>query len=87
MPLVWIKHFNALIDNKPFFDQIVTNKQEINWEVVDMSRSNDYLYCQKYCKTNGIDLSQQIIFFNWNSLHARPNSQYEVQSFKKKKHS
>ena len=28
MPLVEIKDFNALIDNKPFFDQPVKNKQE-----------------------------------------------------------
>ena len=29
MPLVEIKDFNALIDNKPFFDQLVKNKQEV----------------------------------------------------------
>ena len=28
MSLVEIKDFNALIDNKPFFDQLVENKQE-----------------------------------------------------------
>ena len=28
MPLVEIKDFDALIDNKPFFDQPVKNKQE-----------------------------------------------------------
>ena len=28
MALVEIKDFNALIDNKPIFDQPVTNKQE-----------------------------------------------------------
>ena len=28
MPLVEIKGFNALIDNKPFFDWPVKNKQE-----------------------------------------------------------
>ena len=27
-PLVQIKHFNALMHNKPFFDQPVKNKQE-----------------------------------------------------------
>ena len=26
------------------------------------------------------------LFFNWDSLHARLNSQYEARSFKKKKH-
>ena len=28
MPSVEIKYFNALIDNKPFFDQPIKNKQE-----------------------------------------------------------
>ena len=28
MPLVEIEDFNALIDDKPFFDQLVKNKQE-----------------------------------------------------------
>ena len=28
MPLVQIEDFNALIDDKPFFDQLVKNKQE-----------------------------------------------------------
>ena len=28
MPLIEIKDFSALIDNKPFFDQPVKNKQE-----------------------------------------------------------
>ena len=28
MPLVEIKDFNALVNNKPFFDQPVKNKQE-----------------------------------------------------------
>ena len=28
MPLLEIKAFNALIDNKPFFDQQVKNRQE-----------------------------------------------------------
>ena len=42
MPLVEIKDFNALIDNKPFFDQPVKNKQEANEKVVHMSRNNDH---------------------------------------------
>ena len=29
MPLVEIKNFNALIGNKPFFDQLVKNIQEV----------------------------------------------------------
>ena len=39
--LVEIKDFNALIDNKPFFDQHV-KKQEACEKLVEMSRNNDY---------------------------------------------
>ena len=49
MLLVEIKVFNALIDNKPFFDQPVKNKQEA-YEKLDLSR-----------KTN-TSISQQINF-------------------------
>ena len=41
MPLVEIKDFNALIDNKPFFDQPAKNKQEASEELVEMSRNDD----------------------------------------------
>ena len=40
--LVEIKDFNALIDNKPFFDQHV-KKQEAYEKLVEMSRNNDYI--------------------------------------------
>ena len=60
MPLVEIKDFNELIDNKPFFDQPVKNKQEAYKKLVKMSRNDYYttglLY--KY-KLIGIDLSRQ----------------------------
>ena len=67
MPLAEIKYFNALIDNKPFFDQPVKNKQEENEKLIEMSRSNDYttrnllyyLYHQNYYKLIGTDLSRQ----------------------------
>ena len=63
MPLVEIKDFNALTDNKPFFDQSAKNKQEL----IEMSRNNDfttgnlldYLYHQDYHKLVGLDLSRQ----------------------------
>ena len=42
MPLVEIKDFNALIDNKLLFDQPVKNKQEAYEKLVEMSRNNDY---------------------------------------------
>ena len=39
MPLVEIKDFNALIDNKPFFDPPVKNKQEAHEKLVEMLRN------------------------------------------------
>ena len=42
MPLVEIKYFNALIDNKPFFDQPVKKEQEVYEKFVEMSTNNDY---------------------------------------------
>ena len=56
MPLVEIKDFNVLIDNKPFFDQPVKSKQEGYEKLIEMSRNDDYttgnlldyLYHQKY---------------------------------------
>ena len=42
MPLVEIKDFNALIENKPFFDQPVKNKQEAYEKLIEMSRNDDY---------------------------------------------
>ena len=67
MPLVEIKDFNALIDNKPFFDRAVKNKQGAYEKLVEMSRKNDdttgnllyYLYHQNYYKLIDIDLSRQ----------------------------
>ena len=42
MPLAEINSFNVLIDNKPFFDQPVKNKQEVYQKLVKMSRNNEY---------------------------------------------
>ena len=42
MPLVEIKDFNKLIDNKLFFDQPIKRKQEAYEKLVKMSRKNDY---------------------------------------------
>ena len=63
MPLVEIKHFNALIDNKPS----VKNKQEANERLIKMSKNNyyktgkllDYLHHQKHYKLISINLSRQ----------------------------
>ena len=68
MPLVEIKDFNVIIDNKPFFDQPVKSKQEANEKPIEMSRNDDYAtgnlldfsYHQNYYKFIGIDLSRQI---------------------------
>ena len=67
MLLVEIKDFNTLIDNKPFFDQPLENKQGTYEELAEISRNNDYttgnlvdsLYHQDYCKPIGINLSRQ----------------------------
>ena len=67
LPLVEKKGFNALIDNKPFFDQPVRNKQEAYEKLIEMSNNDDYttgnlldyLHHQKYYKLIGIDLSRQ----------------------------
>ena len=67
MPLVEIKDFNALVDNKRFFDQPVKNKQEANEKLVKMLRNDDYItgnlldyLChQKFYKLIGKDLSRQ----------------------------
>ena len=67
MPLVGSKDFKKLIDNEPFFDQPVKNKQEAYEELIEMSRNDDYttgnlldyLYRQNYYKLIVISLSRQ----------------------------
>ena len=67
MPLAEIKDFNALFDNKPFFDQPIKKRKGAYEKLVEMSRNNDYttgnlldyLHHQKYYKLTGIDLSRQ----------------------------
>ena len=64
MPLVEIKYFDALIDNKPFFDQSVKNKQESYKNFAKMWRNNNYttetlLDYQKHCTLIVIELSRQ----------------------------
>ena len=43
MPLVESKDFNALIFNRPLFDQPVKKKQEAHEKLVEMSRNDDYI--------------------------------------------
>ena len=67
MPLVEIKDFKVLIDNKTLFDLPVRNKKEAYEKLIEMSINDDYttgnlldyLYHQKYYKLIGIDLSRQ----------------------------
>ena len=64
MPLVEIKNFNALINNKLFSDyQLKTNKKRMK-KTVEISRNNNYTtgtlldhsYHPNYCKLISIDL-------------------------------
>ena len=42
MPLVEIKDFNALTDNKPFFDnKPLKNRQEAYEKLIEISRNDD----------------------------------------------
>ena len=67
LPLAEIKDFNLLIDNKPFFDQLIKTIQVTYEKLVKMSRNDDcitgnlldYLYHQNYYKTIDMDLSRQ----------------------------
>ena len=51
MALVEIKYFNVLIDNKPFLDHPIKNKQEAHEKIIEMSRNDDY------AKENLLDFS------------------------------
>ena len=67
MPLVEIKDFKELIDNKQFFDQPAKNKLGAYEKLVEMSRNDNYTtgnlldvsYHQNYYKLVSIDLSRQ----------------------------
>ena len=67
MPLVELKDFKALINNKSFFDQPIKNQQEVYEKLVEMSRNYDYktgnlLDYSSHQKLIGIDLSRQLFF-------------------------
>ena len=67
MPLIEIKDFKVLIDNKPFLDHLVKNKQEAYEKLIKMSRNDNYTTGnlldfsdhQNYYKRIGINLSRQ----------------------------
>ena len=55
-----VEDFNALIENKPFFDQPIKNKQEAYENLVEIARNSDYTtgnlleysFQQNYSSTN-----------------------------------
>ena len=61
------KIFNALIDNKPFFDQSVKNNQKSYEKLIETSTNDDYTTCNlldfsyhhNCYNLTGIDLSRQ----------------------------
>ena len=68
LPKVEIKDYNVLIDQKPFFEIPVKNKEETYKAIIEMSKNNDctkgnlldYEYFSKHYKLIAIDLSKQI---------------------------
>ena len=73
MQLVEIKDLNTLIENKPFFDHPIKNKQKGYEKLIEMSRNNDYttgnlldyLYHRNYYKLISIDLSISVWAYNF----------------------
>ena len=68
MLLVEIKKFNALIENKTFFDRSVKSKQKTSRKLIKMLKNDDYtlignvldnLHHFKFCKLIGTDLSSK----------------------------
>ena len=74
LPQVEIKDFNVLIDEKPFFEIPVKNKEEAYEAIIEMSKNNDYItgnllnyeYFKDHNKLIAIDLSKQIELENPN---------------------
>ena len=68
VPKIEIKDINVLIDGKPFFEILVTNKEEVYEAIFEMSKNNDYAtghlldyeYFKDHYKLITIDLSEQI---------------------------
>ena len=76
MPLLEIKDFNVIIENKSFFDQPVKNKQKANEKLVEMLNNNDYttdddatmfFFYHRKATTNCSKLFFR--FINWNRIH------------------
>ena len=63
MPVVEIKYFTVLIDNKPLFDQPAKSKQEANEKRIEITRNmtiqQEIYWIICIIKAIGIDLSRQ----------------------------
>ena len=67
-PTVEIKHYNVLINRKPFFEIPVKNMEETYEKIIDLGNDDYYItgsllnyqYFKKYYKLIAIDLSRQI---------------------------
>ena len=67
VPKVEIKDYNVLIDQKPFFEVLIKNKEEAYKQIIEMSKNNyyttgnllDYEYFSKHYRLIAIDLSKQ----------------------------
>ena len=68
VPKVEIKDYNVLIDQKPFFEILIKNKEEAYEQITEMNENDDYTtgilldyeYFQDHYKLIAIDLSKQI---------------------------
>lgn len=70
MPTLRVKIFNALTENKSFFDHPIKNKQKVYQKLVKKSRNDyrianvlDYLYHHYYYNLIRVDLSRQARVF------------------------
>ena len=64
MPLVEIEEFNTLIDNKPFFDKSIKNKQEEYENLVEKPRKYDYNR-----KLITLFVSSKILWTYWHMIY------------------
>ena len=67
MPIVEIKDYNVIIDEKTFFEMPIGNKEETYEKIIEMSKNSncttgnllDYNYFKEHYKLIAIDLSKQ----------------------------
>ena len=91
MKLVETKDFNALINNKPFFDQPAKNQQAAHGSRVEISRNDDYTTEILFIIKNIInslaliyqDKQIQAFFFLFIHIHMYSLNNY-INAYKKK---